>query len=77
MSELKVKVCVLGMVSTNCYIVYKEPENMAEGQQAPAVVIDPADKASEIVRQLDSLNLKPEAILLTMVILTMFWRPMN
>ena len=52
MSELKVKVCVLGMVSTNCYIVYKEPEKQEEGQPAPAVVIDPADKASYIMEQL-------------------------
>lgn len=65
MSELKFKVCVLGMVSTNCYIVYKENENSEPGQQGPAVVIDPADKAEYIVSQLEQMNLKLEAILLT------------
>lgn len=63
MSELKIKVCVLGMVSTNCYIVYKEGDN--GGQPMPAVLIDPADKASYLVSQLKELNLKLEAILLT------------
>lgn len=65
MSELKIKVCVLGMVSTNCYIVYKEPENREEGVQLPAVIIDPADNVRYITKQLNELNLKLEAILLT------------
>ena len=27
MGKLNIKVCVLGMVSTNCYLVYREPEH--------------------------------------------------
>ena len=37
MGDLRIKTCVLGMVSTNCYIVYREKE---------AVVIDPADNGA-------------------------------
>ncbi len=65
MSQMKVKVCVLGMVSTNCYIVYKESEEQEADQPIPAVVIDPADNAPYIVNQLKQSNLKPEAVLLT------------
>lgn len=65
MGKLNVKVCVLGMVSTNCYIVYKDNETAEPGTPASAVVIDPADKADYIAGQLEALNLKLEAILLT------------
>lgn len=56
MEKFEIKVCVLGMVSTNCYIVYRD---------GSAVVIDPADRADEIVSQLQKLNVNVEAILLT------------
>lgn len=56
MEDLKMKTCVLGMVSTNCYIVYR-------GQEA--VVIDPADNADYIVNQCRELGIVPAAILLT------------
>lgn len=56
MGEFKIKTCVLGMVSTNCYIAYR-------GQEA--VVIDPADNADYIVNQCRELGIMPVAILLT------------
>lgn len=45
-------------MSTNCYLLYRTDTNQA-------LIIDPADKAEEIIRQLKLLSLVPEAILLT------------
>lgn len=56
MGNLRIKTCVLGMVSTNCYIVYDKQE---------AVIIDPADDASYILETCRNLEVKPVAILLT------------
>ncbi|MBS5065859.1 MAG: MBL fold metallo-hydrolase [Hungatella hathewayi] len=56
MGDLRIKTCVLGMVSTNCYIVYREKE---------AVVIDPADNGAYIVNQCRELGVMPVAVLLT------------
>lgn len=56
MGDLRMKTCVLGMVSTDCYIVYK-------GQDA--VVIDPADNGAYIANQCKELGVVPVAILLT------------
>ena len=36
MAELKIKRCVVGMISTNCYIVYKAPQ----GEENPCIIID-------------------------------------
>ncbi len=58
MSKINIKTMVLGSVMTNCYIVYNE-------ELKEAVIIDPADKAREIINALDSLELNPKAILLT------------
>ena len=41
MSDIRIKTCVLGQVSTNCYLVYDE-------QTKEGVVIDPADNAPYI-----------------------------
>lgn len=64
MDNFRIKTCVLGMVSTNCYIVYRETERK-EGQPVPAVVIDPAAQVDKIIRMCQELKVRPEAVLLT------------
>ena len=61
MSDIKIKRCVVGMISTNCYIVYKEPQ----GEENPCIIIDPGDNAPYLVKLCRDEKLKPEAILLT------------
>ena len=61
MAELKIKRCVVGMISTNCYIVYKAPQ----GEENPCIIIDPGDNASYLAKLCRDEKLKPEAILLT------------
>lgn len=39
MSDFRIQTCVMGMVSTNCYIVYRKGGKSA-------VIIDPADQWS-------------------------------
>ncbi len=46
------------MVGTNCYLVY-------DNETKRAAVIDPGDSADKIANMAASLELKPEAILLT------------
>ncbi|MCI8370896.1 MAG: MBL fold metallo-hydrolase [Lachnospiraceae bacterium] len=58
MSQYKVKLLVLGPVSTDCYILYREGSKRA-------ILIDPADTAGKIVDTLTELELEPEAVLLT------------
>ena len=58
MNDLRIKTCVLGMVSTNCYLVYHE-------QTREAVIIDPADNSEYLQAQCRDLALNPRAILLT------------
>lgn len=58
MSDIRIKTCVLGSVSTNCYLVYNE--NTREG-----AVIDPADNASYILNKCSELGLTLTAVLLT------------
>lgn len=47
----------LGALGTNCYLVADEDGN--------AVIIDPADEAARIRRELERLELTPKAVLLT------------
>ena len=61
MSDFRIERCVLGMVSTNCYIAYRNTE---EGLK-PGVVIDPGDNAPFILNKCRELGIKPEAVLLT------------
>ena len=61
MAELKIKRCVVGMISTNCYIVYKAPQ----GEENPCIIIDPGDNASYLAKLCRDEKLKPGAILLT------------
>lgn len=58
MSQYKIKLMVLGQVSTNCYILYREDSKKA-------VVFDPADAPEHIENVLAELGLELEAVLLT------------
>ena len=55
---IEIKSLVLGIVGTNCYIVYDE-------NKKEAVLIDPAAEEERIISFLEGANLKPKAILLT------------
>lgn len=63
MSEFRIKTLVLGAVSTNCYLIYKESKE--SGGQKAAVVVDPADNAPYILQKCQDLGVMPMAILLT------------
>lgn len=58
MGKLKVYSMVLGQVQTNFYMAVNE-------ETKETLLIDPADGASYIIRQVEQLGLKPVAILLT------------
>ena len=55
---MEVKRLVLGLVRTNCYIVYNEDTK-------GAVIIDPAADSRRITEEISALGVTPEAILLT------------
>lgn len=55
---MEIKRLILGIVRTNCYIVYTEDTNKA-------VVIDPAADSRKIIEELSALGVTPEAVLLT------------
>ena len=55
---IEVKSLVLGIVGTNCYIVY-------EKNKREAVLIDPAAEEERIISFLEGADLEPKAILLT------------
>ena len=58
MSDFRIRTCVVGGISTNCYIIYREGENKA-------VIVDPGDSSAYILNQCRELSVEPEAILLT------------
>jgi len=58
MSAIRVKGLLVGMVQTNCYIVYNE-------ETKRAVIVDPGDRADLIIGECRELGLSPELILLT------------
>lgn len=58
MSEFRIKTCVVGPVSTNCYLVYNESTRAA-------VIVDPGDNGDYILNKCRELSLAPEAVLLT------------
>lgn len=66
MSDFRIERCVLGMVSTNCYIVYRDvkEEEKKDGLK-PGVIIDPGDNATFILNKCRELQVRPEAVLLT------------
>ncbi len=55
---MEVKRLVLGLVRTNCYIVYTEATKKA-------VIIDPAADSRRIMEEITALGVTPEAVLLT------------
>ena len=55
---MEIKRLVLGLVRTNCYIVYTEDTKKA-------VIIDPAADSRRIMDEISALGVTPEAILLT------------
>ena len=58
MSNFRIKTMVLGMVSTNCYLVYND--DTKEG-----VVVDPADNGAYILNKCSEQGVTPVAVLLT------------
>lgn len=64
MSNFKIRNYVIGSISTNCYIVYRD-EKTEEGKYRTGVVIDPGDNAPYILNRCRELGVRPEAILLT------------
>ncbi|MBQ7797369.1 MAG: MBL fold metallo-hydrolase [Lachnospiraceae bacterium] len=58
MSEIRIKSLLVGMVQTNCYLVYDE-------ETKRGVIIDPGDSANLISSKCKEFGIKPEAILLT------------
>ncbi len=58
MSDFRIKTYVLGGVSTNCYLVFREGEKAA-------VIIDPADNADYLKNKCREFGVEPEAVLLT------------
>lgn len=67
MKDLRIECCVLGMVSTNCYIVYeKQREGTGENSELKSgVIIDPGDNAPFILNKCRELGVEPKAVLLT------------
>ncbi len=55
---MEIKRLVLGLVRTNCYIVYTEDTKKA-------VIIDPAADSRRIAEEISALGVTPEAVLLT------------
>lgn len=58
MSDIRIKSLIVGMVETNCYVVYNE-------RTKHAVIVDPGDSADQILLFCKKMELKPEAVLLT------------
>ena len=54
---LNISILVVGPVQTNCYI--------AHNNTGTCVIVDPGDEPDKIIRKLEKLDVKPEAILLT------------
>ena len=65
MKDLKMECCVLGMVSTKCYIVYRNDCEGGEHGLRSGVIIDPGDNAPYILNKCRELKVEPRAILLT------------
>lgn len=56
--QISIQSVMLGMVQTNCYLIYNDATK-------EAVIVDPADNPEAIKRRIGQLGLKPLAILLT------------
>ena len=62
MGKLKIGRMVLGSFQTNCYFVYREGEQNAEGL-CPAILIDPAERGAYIFETLKRNGFSVSAIL--------------
>ena len=58
MSDFRIKTCVLGPVSTNCYLVYNDTTK-------EAVAVDPGDNGDYILNKCSELGIKLQTVLLT------------
>ena len=58
MSDFRIKTCVVGSVSTNCYLVYNESTK-------EAVAVDPGDNGDFILNKCSELGIRLTAVLLT------------
>lgn len=58
MGNLKIRTQVLGLIGTNCYLVFDD-------EKKEAVIIDPADNGALILNQCRELDVVPRAVLLT------------
>ena len=58
MAELEIKLLTVGMGYTNCYLVKNKDNN--EG-----FIVDPGEDAHKIAGHINTMNMKPKAILLT------------
>ena len=58
MSKIRIKNLVVGMVETNCYVIYNE-------ETKAAVIVDPGDSPKQISAKCKEWGITPEAILLT------------
>ena len=58
MSNIRIETCILGQISTNCYLVYNTDTK-------EAVIIDPGDNASYVSNKCGELGVVPKAIFLT------------
>ncbi len=56
--DIVIDVIVVGMVRTNCYLLYREGSEHC-------IVVDPGEQADTILDYLNEKHLKPEAVLLT------------
>lgn len=57
-SELQIRSVVVGMLQGNCYLLRCD-------EDGSGVVIDPGDEPDRIVAEIEAMELKPQAILLT------------
>lgn len=58
MGNLRIRTQVLGLIGTNCYLVFDD-------EKKEAVIIDPADNGALILNQCRELDVVPRAVLLT------------
>ncbi len=58
MSKIRIKSLLVGMVQTNCYLIYND-------ETKEAVIVDPGDSAGQITKKCVEYGVKPVAILLT------------
>ncbi len=62
---MKLRKLVVGMVATNCHILWNEEKKDPESGRFPGIVIDPGDDAAGIAALISQELVAPVAILLT------------